>query len=427
MKKIVYFIYLIFSLTLSATFFSPANIALAAEDVLKIGTMFAMTGPIAYSGRDSMRGLEIVKDMVNEKGGIFGKKVEFVQGDAKDPKMAMSETERLITVEGVKVIIGTYSSPRAYAASEVANKHKVMYWETGATTDKVTERGFKYLFRTQVRASDYGIFGADFVNTTVTSKLRKDPKKLRVVVMYEDELFGASCAEPFLKRAKEIGLNIVGTETYSQKSLDLSPLVMRIKNHNPDVVYAVTLVPDFLLFWRQAREQRFSPPVLIGNGTWASQELPETFGDDCNYLFNIQGQTPNINLSQLNAEGRKSHEEFVKRFHQKWPKEPGPFVSEFASYVGTWILFMKVLPAARSIDPEDIRKAALALDIPQGGTCVGYGVKFAGPDHPHAGQNLRIQPVMLQYHKKDMVLVWPEFLAVKKPLIPMPTWGKRGM
>lgn len=406
---------------------SPIGISWGAEETVKIGALFPMTGPIAYAGRDSMRGLEIAKDMVNEKGGILGKKIEFVIGDAKDPKMAMSETERLISVEKVKIVIGTYSSPRGLAASEVANKHKIIFWETGATTDKITERGFKYLFRTQVRGSDYGYFGAEFINQVAGAKLGKNPKDLRVAVIYEDELFGISCAEPFLKKAKEIGLNIIFKETYSSKSLDLSGLVMRLRDQKPEVVYAATLVPDFLLFWRQAREQKFSPPVLIGNGTWASQEIPDTFKEDCNYLFNIQGETPNINLNRLNEEGKKSHSEFVTRFHKKWPNEPGPFASELASYLGTWILFMKVLPAAKSFNPDDVREAALSLQVPEGGTCVGYGVKFAGPDNPNAGQNLLIKPVMLQYHKKDMVCVWPEFLGVAKPLIPMPNWGNRGM
>ena len=72
-----------------------------------------------------------------------------------------------------------------------------------------------------------------------------------------------------------------------------------------------------------------------------------------------------------------------------------------------------------------MRKAALAVDIPQGGTVFGYGVKFAPPDNPAAGQNLRAHPVIMQWQDQKMVVVYPAGFAVGQLLLPLPTWEER--
>jgi branched-chain amino acid transport system substrate-binding protein len=105
---------------------SPA--AMAAETV-QIGALFPFSGELALLGQESFNGATIASDMVNEKGGIWGKQIEWIKGDAVDPKAAMAECERLISVKGMKIILGTYSSSRSYAASEVAERNKVIYWE----------------------------------------------------------------------------------------------------------------------------------------------------------------------------------------------------------------------------------------------------------------------------------------------------------
>src|SRR5204863_10100511 len=76
----------------------------------KIGVLEPLTGPLAFEGKRHLEGYEIMRDMINERGGVMGKKLAFAVGDATDPTAAASEANRLITREGVKVVTGTYSS-----------------------------------------------------------------------------------------------------------------------------------------------------------------------------------------------------------------------------------------------------------------------------------------------------------------------------
>jgi branched-chain amino acid transport system substrate-binding protein len=84
----------------------------------------------------------------------------------------------------------------------------------------------------------------------------------------------------------------------------------------------------------------------------------------------------------------------------------------------------EVLPRAikkyGGIDAEALRKAALDVDLPEGGTMLGFGVKFEGPDAPMSGQNDRAFPVIVQYIDDKSYVVWPKSLQLRDPVLPLP-------
>src|SRR5690349_24945599 len=92
----------------------------ALQGEYKIGVLEPLTGPLAGEGKRHLEGFEIVRDMINERGGVMGKKLAFVVADAPDPTAAATEATRLATREGVKIITGTFSSRLCGAASEAA-------------------------------------------------------------------------------------------------------------------------------------------------------------------------------------------------------------------------------------------------------------------------------------------------------------------
>jgi branched-chain amino acid transport system substrate-binding protein len=71
--------------------------------------------------------------------------------------------------------------------------------------------------------------------------------------------------------------------------------------------------------------------------------------------------------------------------------------------------------------PDNIRKAALEMDIPDGTTPSGYGMKFAPPDHEYSGQNQRCYPVVMQWLDQKVQVVWPSALKSMEPSLPMPS------
>jgi branched-chain amino acid transport system substrate-binding protein len=90
----------------------------------------------------------------------------------------------------------------------------------------------------------------------------------------------------------------------------------------------------------------------------------------------------------------------------------------------TWILLNNVLPVAKEkyggFDPEAIRKAALDVDIPPGGTIQGYGVNSTGPARRSPGQNERSTPVVMQNAGEHISVVWPTNIRTQDPVFPLP-------
>ena len=117
----------------------------------------------------------------------------------------------------------------------------------------------------------------------------------------------------------------------------------------------------------------------------------------------------------------------LKAFNDRFTKKHGytPAVHATLGYLGAMVLFRDVLPKAGGVDPDKIREVAGQLDIPDGDTVMGWGVKFAPPDHKNAGQNLRSYAVMMQWQEGKLYVVSPEKWAVRKVTLPLPTWEER--
>lgn len=390
---------------------------------IKIGALFPYSGPMALLGEETFRGAELAREMINEQGGVLGARIVYAKADAPDATAATSEAERLINVERIKVILGSYSSALSYAASEVTERNKVIYWEQGAIADPITERGFKYLFRVLPRASQFGEMAAEYAANVVGPTLKIDPKKMGVGIIFEDTLYGTTVGKYANQRAKELGLSILASETYSQKAVDLSSIVLKLKALKPDVIIATQYISDGILFWRQAKELGLNVKAFIGTGAaHGLLDFPKAVGDDANYILNID---PAVGLNEANLSARAREE--LKTFTERYTKKIGrpPAVHSTLGYVGAMVLFRDVLPKAGALDPEKIREAALKVDIADGDTVMGWGVKFAPPDHKSAGTNLRAYPALMQWQEQRLHVVYPEKWAVRKATLPLPTWEER--
>lgn len=400
-----------------------AHAAHAAEPI-RIGALFPYTGNLAKLGNESFNGADIAREWINRHGGILGRQIEWVKGDAVDAKAAVGEAERLITVGKVKVIFGTYSSSLSNAASEVAERHQVIYWEQGAIADNVTARGFQYIFRACPRASSFGVMAVEFTAQELAPKLGFKARELKVAIVNEDTLYGSSVGAAAEQKAKELGLNVVALEPYSAKAVDLSSLIMKLQAKKPDVVIATSYMNDAILFWRQARELNFNCKALVGTGAGhGMMDFPEAFGKYADGVFNVDFpviKDPKV----LNPKLRPSLTEFREAFRAKHGRDAA--VHATAGFVGAMVLFQDVIPKAGSLIPDDIRKAALSLNIPVGGTWQGWGVKFAPPGHPAAGQNLQSFPMVMQWQGGQLYIVSPQkFKEKEMTLVPLPSWDKR--
>ena len=255
----------------------------------KIGVLEPLTGNLAAEGKRHLEGYEIMRDLINERfGGVMGKKLVFVTGDAVDPTVAASEATRLATREGVKIITGTFSSTLCGAASEAAARQNVIYWETSCVDPRLTRRGLKNVFRTEIDGTGFGWYNVEFIAKHLAHRLGKKPNELRIAYLSEDSSYGQSVTETARQRAKqEFGMQEVAAEYYTFTTNDLTPVILKLKNANPDILHHIARNQDAILFWRQAREQNFQVKAVVHAGAtgYGSPDFGKAFGNDANGPF----------------------------------------------------------------------------------------------------------------------------------------------
>jgi ABC-type branched-subunit amino acid transport system substrate-binding protein len=410
---------------------SPAPESLAQGKKLKIGVIYDYTGPLAGGGSDlHALGAKIMIDHFIKKGGVEGYQIEALYADAQSkPEVAINEAVRLIEQEKVDMLLGFYSSAQCVPAAARVEQLKKFMWITTCISSAVLEnRNLKYVFRSQPSGRQFGLMSTDFIAQNAKSKLGKEPKDLRVAIIHEDGAYGVDVSKGNDEGAKKAGFNIVLKEGYAATAPDLSPLVTKLKRGRPDVIFHTGYNPDISLFLRQAREQglRFSALIGHGAGYGVYDKLKEALGKDVHYIFNVDP----ISIWQTNEKALKPDlPPMIKMVGDEYEKaRPGTVVK--SAHVGmaasnTYVFMTEVLPRAikkhGGIDAEALRKAALEVNLPEGGTMLGFGVKFAGEGSPMAGQNERAFPVIVQYIDDQASIVWPKSLQRREPVLPLPS------
>ena len=394
---------------------------------LRIGVIYDYSGPLAGGGSDlHALGAKIMIDHFVKKGGVEGYQIEALYADAQSkPEVAINEAVRLIEQEKVDMLLGFYSSAQCVPVAARVEQLKKFMWITTCISSAVLEnRNMKYVFRVQPSGRQFGLMSMDFIAKNANDKLGKDPKDLKVAIIHEDGAYGIDVAKGNEEGAKKAGFNVVMKEGYSATAPDLSALVTKLKRGRPDVLFHTGYNPDIALFLRQAQGLRFKALVGHGAGYGVYDKLKEAIGRDVNYVFNVDP----ISIWLANDKAlRPELAPLIKMVGEEYEKaRPGTLVR--SAHVGmaasnTYVFMSEVLPRAikkyGGVDADSLRKAALEVDIPEGGTMLGFGVRFVG-DGAMAGQNDRAFPIIVQYVDDKPYVVWPKSLQLREPVLPLP-------
>lgn len=399
-----------------------------AQEPIRIGVLLPFTGPLAKNGIENWEAMQIARDMINERGGVNGRKVEYVQGDATTPNAAISETERLITKEGIKITTGSFASPLAIAVSQAAERHGVFHWETTGAAEIITRRGFKHTFQVGAPARKYSQAALDFIIDDLSGRLKKPMSSIRIALLWENRAFGKSVGDGIRAYAGKKDVKLVYDEGYDQTATDMTPIVQKLKDVKPDVLIAISFPNDAILFQRKAKELDFNVDAFIGvSAGYSNPDLRDSIGGSVTGIF-VADFPPKVNAIILKPEIKTVAEEFYKRYETKLKRPPAGHAA--AGFSAVWALFTEVLSKGKTYEPDELRDIALKLDLPEGSLVNGSGIKFTNFDWPDeakdAGQNLRASIGVWQWTKDGNEQVFPPALATKAPiLVPMPGWDKR--
>ncbi|ALF31496.1 amino acid-binding protein [Brucella abortus] len=384
-----------------------AGAAPASADI-KMGSLYPFSGPLALLGDESARGLEIAVEEINAKGGVQGEKIVLVRGDAVDNNQAIGEARRLISVENVAGIFGSFSSGRAVAASQVSELAGVPYFELGAVADEITDRGLENVYRANPYARDFAQMIVEMLQKKIAPKLGRDSKDLKIAVIYEDSSYGTSVAKHEETFLKEAGLNMVLSQSYPGNTVDMSSLVLDLKSAGADVVLQTSYQSDSVLFLQQANEGGYKPSAIVGaGGGYSLQPTADAVGHD------VIEAAYDVDFTQfaVNTSFTPGLEEFVEAYKKKYGETPRSGHS-LTNYVGAKVI-LEALNKVKGFDAAAVKQALSAVDIEAGKTAMGYGFKF-----DQNNQNERASMMGMQWQDGKLVTVYPDAAAISEIRLP---------
>ena len=224
--------HLSFKLTAVATLAALSGLAMAQEQVVKIGHVGPTSGAIAHLGKDNEYGARLAVEELNAKGvSINGKKVKFelvAEDDASDPKQGTAAAQKLVDAK-VSGVIGHLNSGTTIPASKLYSDAGIPQISPSATNPKYTRQGFKTAFR--VVADDVHLGG------TLGRYAVKDLKGKSIAVIDDRTAYGQGVAEEFEKAVKAAGGNVVGHEFTTDKATDFMPILTTLKGKKPDIIF----------------------------------------------------------------------------------------------------------------------------------------------------------------------------------------------
>jgi branched-chain amino acid transport system substrate-binding protein len=244
----------------------------ADPEVVKIGFVGPLTGPVARVGKDLQYGAQLAIDEENaQHPTVDGKPVTFVldvQDDQGDPHVAVQVAQKLVD-DGVVGVIGHYNSGCSIPASAVYHQANVAMITPGSTNPDLTKQGFKNVFRTM---------GHDGVGGVVAGHVVVEQMKAKRIGIIDDRTaFGEGLANAFEKGAKEAGGNIVDREFTNDKAVDFRSILTTLKAKNVDLIFFGGLDEQGAMLVKQMRSLGMTTQ-LFGAGALKSNAFLQIAG-----------------------------------------------------------------------------------------------------------------------------------------------------
>lgn len=367
-----------------------------AQEPLRIGAISPYSGPMALYGGELARGYELAVNERNARGGVLGRKIVLIRGDAGNPQQGIAAVDQLVTRDKVDAFIGSYISAVSNAASDAALRHQKLWWDTNALASELTERKLPNFIRSGPDAANFADTSVRVIVEMLPQALGKQPATLTVWIDHEDSIYGTSIAEVQKKLLEEKGIKVLGVGAHNVRATDLTDVVLRAKKANPDVWLNTGYVPDGNLLLKTAREQGFKPPVLLLVGTGDTFETLDALGPE--YLEGLLVVSyPRPDISEKFGPGATAYLEAYRKAYNREPVAP----QGLTAYTGMGMM-LDAIEGAGSPDFNKVRAFAAKMDKPLNSYPSGFGVKF-----DDKFQNTRASPTVIQWQSGKQITVFP--------------------
>lgn len=336
------------------------------QQTVKFGFVTAYTGPGAAYGQAMKDGVDLAVEEINNNPNTK-MKIDLKTYDTKLVKAeAINAVKKCIEQDKVLAIEGPMTSGEMFAAGPIAQQSKVVAFGTGTTAPGITDIG-DYIFRNAIPGK-----------MAIPITVKKAQEKLgfkKVAILYSnnnDQMVGEN--KIYQELLKEVGLEIVATETFADKDTDFSAQLTKIQAANPDVIAVAGLYQEGALIVKKAREMGMTQPILANNGFNSPAYIQQA------------GEAANGTLvaTPWNAESKSEKAQaFRKAFVAKYGHEPDQFAAQ--AYDAMYLMHQAAEKSGTTTDRKKFRDTLAKIKDFEGATG-----KFQFDDHRDPKMDLAI-------------------------------------
>ena len=382
--------------------------AAASEDIIVLGAAVSITGKYAQNGANTKNGYDLAVKRINEVGGVvvagkhFKLQVRYYD-DESTPARGTELAERLIKQDGVKFLLGPYSSGLTKAILPIIEKNKVPMVEANGAARELFTKGYRFIFAV-LSTSDQYLAPAVELAAKHAKKFGKTPAILRIALAMENDPFAQDVRAGVLQDAQRHGMMVVIDDQLPPELNDMSVTLTKVKALKPDLLLVSGHEKGALTAVSQIEAMKVQVP-MVAMTHCDSAQIAEKLGKAAEHVFCAKQWHRSLGYKD---ELFGTAADFAKLFRATFGYEAPYQAAQSAAAVK---VFADAFSRAASLDGEKVREALAASELD-----TFYGpIKFDS-----AGRNIAKPMVLSQVQGGEYIVVSPAEWARGTPVIPRP-------
>ena len=412
MKKIYKFALVLLSTLGLISGTASTSFSKVEGDKIILGAAVSLTGKYSTNGKHTQNGYNLAVKRINQMGGVKvgGKSYKFniiYYDDESNSGRAAQLAERLIKQDGVKFMLGPYSSGLTKAIAPITEENKIPMVEANGASRSLFTKGYKYLFAVLSPANLY-------LDVAIDLAVEKNGgKPVKVAMAFEQDAFSLDVREGILDAIKRTGSEKVVDGKLPKELNTMASILAEVKIKKPDVLVVSGHSKGALTAIREISELQVNVPMLAMTHCDASK-LAKQHGKKSEYaLCAAQWHKSLSYKDDFFGDGMKYDNDFNMEFGYTPPYQ----AAESSAALLVW---KDAFERANSFDTEKVRDALAKTDMQ-----TFYGnIKFGS-----GGQNTAKPMVLFQVRCEgdtcENKVVAPTKWASAELVHPIPKWSDR--
>ncbi len=382
-------------------------------DTIVLGAAVSVTGKYSTNGKHTMNGYNLAVETINAAGGVevAGKtyKLEIVYyDDESTPARGAQLAERLISQDGIKFLLGPYSSGLTKAIAPVTEKYGIPMVEGNGASRSLFTQGYKYLFAVLSTSEQY-LASAISLAADKAKAEGRDPQDLTVALAFENDPFSQDVRAGVIDDASTFGMQVVIDDKLPKELNDMSVTLTKVKAVKPDILIVSGHSKGAATAIKQIAAMKVDVPILAITHCEAADVIGK-FGADADYTLCATQWAETMSYSD---DLFGSAADYAKTFEAAFGYVPPYQAAESSASVMT---FVDAFQRAGSFETDAVRDALAATDMQ-----TFYGnIKF-----DESGKNIAKPMALRQVQNGSLVVVAPAEWAAGEMIYPRPKWSDR--